>query len=205
MTDTKAGPADGCPFAIDAGRRTSCARLDVATGGGAQIVFIDDQGVETPVACMGSKLWDLASEAVADDFGDRLEANGRDRGSMPSAGGSVYLHHSFGKELALLMEATHCYSVAARVLELWLAAEPTWRRDLALYITDETLVKWPEGVAGSCVPQMLEEALRLRSESGERDIDRENGVHIVRNGILNKIRHAQRRMGAEFHSRATWS
>lgn len=123
---------------------------------------------------------------------------------MPSAGGSVYLHHSFGKEVAVLMEATHCYSVAARVLELWLAAEPAWRRELALYIIDDTLVKWPEGVSGSCVPQMLEEALRMRSESGERDIERENAVHVARNSILNKIRHAQRRMGGEFHSRATW-
>lgn len=204
MKDIQCPSADGRPYAIDPERRTSCARLDVSTGGGSQIVFIDDQGVETLVAGISGRLWDLASEAVADDFGDRLEANGRDRGSMPSAGGSVYLHHSFGKEVAVLMEATHCYSVAARVLELWLAAEPAWRRELALYIIDDTLVKWPEGVSGSCVPQMLEEALRMRSESGERDIERENAVHVARNSILNKIRHAQRRMGGEFHSRATW-
>lgn len=125
---------NGIGYAVAEGQNTGCWSLAIGPSTGSSHVVslceISREGHPDPVASMSLGYFRNIAKKIDEEFNRRLVENGREKGSMPRIGGSVYLNAGFGRELATLFIASFDSTVVYEATKAWLEATPTWRRKL---------------------------------------------------------------------------
>ena len=104
-----------------------CYRLEVGADLFARLVWIDQDGTETPCERLQPDLWLMVRDTASEAFVPRMTAKGLPPGRFPDGPGAVHLAKPIGEELGSLMA---CAAERRDTIPRWTAATPEWRRKL---------------------------------------------------------------------------